>query len=54
MDHHAEPHEPGRLLRRAVVIFTLSAVLFLAFRQFNGNAFTGLIQLPVLPGYTPW
>jgi hypothetical protein len=54
MSQHAVPHEPGRMLRRVVVIFTLSAVLFLASRQLNGNAFTGLIQLPVLPGYASW
>jgi hypothetical protein len=54
MGHHVVPHEPSRMFRGVVVIFTLSAVLFFAFRQFNGNAFTGLIQLPVLPGYTSW
>jgi len=54
MSQHAVPHEPGRMFRRVVVIFTLSAILFLAFRQLNGNAFTDFIQLPVLPGYASW
>jgi hypothetical protein len=52
--HNAVHFESGCMLRRVVVVFTLSAAVFLAFRQFNGNPFAGLIQLPVLPGYTSW
>jgi hypothetical protein len=52
--YDAAPFAFGRMLRKGALIFGLSFVVFLAFRQSNGNVLTKMFDLLVPLGHGQW
>jgi hypothetical protein len=52
--HLKASSEPGRLVRKTAAIVMLSLIGFLAFRLFNGNQVTGMLQFLAPLGQRQW